>query len=333
MSIAELLNQTSEAALEAAFFAQVQTVKQKETKGGKPYLEWTLADSTGSFTLKLWNNHPQWDASSEVAEEALIHLNGGWTQNQYGIDGQGWKFRFLTEPEIEEFLAGDPATREKQDHDYKTIQEMIAAVKDPRLKALADLFMKQLGARFRRSAAAKKNHHARRGGLVEHVAQMMRCAKALAPVYPYLNLDLIIVAILFHDSGKLWENSYPEKGFNQLHTLHGEMLGHIPLGMELVNKLWRDLDLSAHEKLEPASEFVRLHLLHLVASHHGQLEYGSPTLPRTPEAFILHYVDNIDAKLEMVSDAYQRSNELAPGILERQFPLPASLVAPLPSVE
>jgi 3'-5' exoribonuclease len=76
-----------------------------------------------------------------------------------------------------------------------------------------------------------------------------------------------------------------------------------------------------------------LHLLHLIASHHGQYEFGSPTLPRTPEAFALHFIDNIDAKMEMVKDAYARANQLAPHIYEKQFPLPANLVSPLARYE
>ncbi len=333
LSILELLKSTSEAPTEAEFITQVQAVKTKETKGGKPYLEWTLADSTGSFTLKVWNNHPQWQATEDIAADTLLHFYGSWTQNKYGIDGQGWKFRFITEEETDAFLAGDPATREKQEQDYQDILDLLSTIKDPRLQALNESFLSQFGTRFRRTAAARKNHHARRGGLVEHVAQMMRSANALGTVYQDINIDLVLTGVLFHDCGKLWENSYPEKGFNQTQTLHGEMIGHIPLGMELVNRLWRELDLSDYETLKPSSEDVRLHLLHLVASHHGELAFGSPTLPRTPEAFILHYVDNIDAKLEMVKDVYQKANEVAPGIYERQFPLPSTLVDPLPKVE
>ena len=165
------------------------------------------------------------------------------------------------------------------------------------------------------------------------MAQMMRSATAVCSVYHELNLDLIVSGILFHDCGKLWENTYPESGFNQLHLLHGEMLGHIPLGLELVNKLWREIPLNDWRELEPNSEDVRLHLLHLIASHHGQYDFGSPTLPRTPEAHALHYIDNLDAKLEMVKDAYASANEVAPGIFERQFPLPAPLVTPLANFE
>ncbi|NIP98262.1 MAG: HD domain-containing protein, partial [Akkermansiaceae bacterium] len=130
--------------------------------------------------------------------------------------------------------------------------------------------------------------------MVEHVGQMMRSAKALLTVYPDLNSDLLLAGVLFHDCGKLWENNYPETGFAQTLSLHGEMMGHIPLGIELVNKIWRDLlDSETSDgwlTLDPPSEHVRLHLLHLIASHHGELAFGSPTLPRSPEAFVLHYI-------------------------------------------
>ena len=329
MSISELLSTTDENPREESFCAQLQGIRERETKGGKPYLEWTIADSTGNLTLKIWNNHPQFESANEIDPETLLHFHGDWTQNQYGIDGKGWKFRFLNEAETSEFLAGDPEIREKQNADWDDILSFLGEVTDPRLKALNSDFVKQFETRFRRTAAARKNHHARRGGLVEHVAQMMRSTSAICSVYPDLNRDLMITGVLFHDCGKLWENTYPESGFNQLHLLHGEMLGHIPLGLELVNKLWRELPLDNWLELEPASEDVRLHLLHLIASHHGQYDFGSPTLPRTPEAHALHYIDNLDAKLEMVKDAYDKANELAPGIYERQFPLPAPLVNPL----
>ncbi len=330
MSISELLSTTNESPLELSFSAQLQSIRQRETKGGKPYLEWTIADATGSLTLKIWNNHPQFHSATEATPELLFRFSGEWTQNQYGVDGKGWKFRQLTTEEEKELLAGDPATRAKQEEDWSDLLDFTTSLSDPRLKALCQQFIDHFEDRFRRTAAARKNHHARRGGLVEHVAQMMRAANAICSVYPELNRDLMIAGVLFHDCGKLWENTYPETGFNQLQLLHGEMLGHIPLGLELVNKLWRDLPLAAWCELEPENEDVRLHLLHLIASHHGQYDFGSPTLPRTPEAHALHYIDNLDAKLEMVKDGYANANETAPGIFERQFPLPAPLVTPLP---
>jgi 3'-5' exoribonuclease len=199
---------------------------------------------------------------------------------------------------------------------------------------LCELFIQKFGERFRRTAAARKNHHARRGGLVEHVAQMMRNAGAVCSVYPQLNEDLMIAGVLFHDCGKLWENAYADNSFTMPYTLSGEMLGHIPTGMELVNKLWREL-LDAPESqawlhLEPPSEMVRLHLLHLIGSHHGEYAFGAPVLPKTPEAVALHHIDNIDAKLEMFRRGYETGTELGAGIFERVFPLAANLVTPLP---
>lgn len=112
----------------------------------------------------------------------------------------------------------------------------------------------------------------------------------------------------------------------------GELLGHIPVGMEFVNSLWNRL-LRAPENagwasLTPSNDSVRLHLLHLVASHHGAMEFGSPVVPKTPEAWVLHYVDNLDAKMEMMAHSYV--NPKAPTIFERVWPLPGNSVTPLP---
>ena len=196
------------------------------------------------------------------------------------------------------------------------------------------MFLEELGERFRRTAAARNNHHARRGGLVEHTAQMMRSASALCPVYPILNRDLMIAGVLLHDSGKLWENSLPPDGFVMPYDERGEMMGHIPIGMELTNRLWRQLEkLPEHEQwkaMTPRIDEVRLHLSHLILSHHGELQYGSPVLPKTPEAFALHYIDNLDAKLEMVTMAYQNTGKLAPHVYEKAWPLPTNLFEPLP---
>jgi 3'-5' exoribonuclease len=171
---------------------------------------------------------------------------------------------------------------------------------------------------------------------VEHVAQMMRSAVQICVAYPDLNRDLLIAGVLFHDCGKLWENNYAEDGFTMPHTLTGEMIGHIAMGLEVVNKLWRTVmdspEAASWSMLEPANELVRLHLLHLIGSHHGEMQFGSPVLPKTPEAIALHYIDNLDAKMEMFRRGYGTSAELADGIYERVRPLPANLIRPLPSV-
>lgn len=335
ITIAAVKDLAGETPVSAAIHAQLQSRATKMTKGGKPYLEAVFADSTGNFTLKFWSDSAAFDAASLLADGVILRLEADWTQNQYGVNPNGLEWHHPDADAIADFLAGDPEIRDKQDTAYAQIVALCESIGDPRLHALCFHFLNSMGERFRRTAAARKNHHARRGGLVEHVAQMMASANALCPVYPELNRDLMLAGVLFHDCGKLWENTYPKSGFAQQVSIYGEMLGHIPLGIELVNKLWQDVsgneEAAGWDALQPSSEEVRLHLLHLIGSHHGQLEFGSPVLPRTPEAHALHYIDNLDAKMEMVREAYKTSNELAPGIYDRMFPLPANLVKPLPT--
>ena len=333
ITISKLKQQAGESPSSATLDVQLQKCVTKTTKSGKPYLEVVLTDSTDQFTLKIWENLPQFSSIQELEIESFLRLDGEWIQNQYGIDGVRWQFRLLNAGEIQEFLSGDPVTRETQERDWNDILHLTSSISDPRLHGICALFIQQHGEHFRRTAAARKNHHARRGGLVEHVAQMMRCAVAISTVYRDLNRDLLIAGVLFHDCGKLWENSYSETGFAQPFDIQGEMLGHIPLGINLADKLWAELmqspNATAWDKLSPANDLIRIHLIHLIASHHGCYEYGSPTLPRTPEAHALHHIDNLDAKHEMFKQAYRTAPKLAAEILERQFPLPTNIVLPL----
>ena len=144
---------------------------------------------------------------------------------------------------------------------------------------------------------------------------------------------MLVAGILFHDSGKLWENYLPETGFSMPFDEQGEMIGHIALGLDLVNSLWRKIQtderVTEWQKLAPPMEDCRLHLLHLIASHHGEPQFGSPIYPKTPEAFALNYIDNLDARLEMIFAGYPIAKPLAARIFERVRPLPGNLVKPL----
>lgn len=320
--------------LEAVVHGQAETLVKKETRDGKPFWELVLADAEGKITLRAWSDAPAFAACEEMAVGTFLEVTGEFAHNGgFGLDAKRWNCRELTTEERDTLLAGSPELREKQGADYAFIEQTTGAIVDPRLKELAAVFLSEYGARFRRAAAARGNHHARRGGLVEHVAQMMRGALAVATAYPFLNRDLLVAGVLFHDSGKLWENSLPADGFVMPFDERGEMLGHITIGIELLNALWRKVlateQAAGWASLQPASEDVRLHLLHLLASHHGELQFGSPVVPKTPEAWALHYVDNLDAKMEMMTQAYATSRQLAPRIQERVWPLPGNLVAPL----
>lgn len=333
-SLTQILQETAESPIPYHFGCQVQSCLTKLTKSQKPYYELKLVDTLESVALKIWDNHPQFDQASSLKAGQFLSIEGSFTKNQYGLDSPNWQWQTLSESEKETLLSGDPALKHKQDADWEAIRTMLSEIKDPRLHSVCQKFISDFNSRLKRAAAARKNHHARRGGLIEHIAQMMKSACAICTVYPNLNQDLMVTAVLFHDSGKLWENNYPEEDFHQIYSLHAEALGHITLGIELLNKIWRDCaedSANSHwRELNPPTEHVRIHLMHMIASHHGTLEFGSPVTPKTPEAFALHFIDNLDAKMEMCDQAYEKSNKLSPQIFEKQFPLPGNLLTPLP---
>lgn len=317
----------------ARVHVQVESVSPKLTREQKPYCELNLADACDRMTLRVWSDHPAYKTCSGLNRESFVELTGEFnSHSQYGLEAQKWTVRPLTAQEKNDLLQGPAELRAKQNADWQFILETVAKISDPRLRALSDAFVKEFSERFRRTAAARKNHHARRGGLVEHTAQMMRVAVALTPLYPQLNFDLLIAGILFHDSGKLWENHYPESGFVMDYDERGELVGHISIGLELVNSLWRKLSADNGERwknLTPSSEDVRLHLLHLIGAHHGEMQFGSPVVPKTPEAMALNYIDNLDARLEMFAGGYLTANPVADRIFERVWPLPGKLVKSL----
>jgi 3'-5' exoribonuclease len=338
LTIASLKRAALEGKIEARVHAQIDTLTRKDTKDGKPYWEVIVADAEGKLTLRAWSDGPAFAICQELAPGAFIEISGEFAASAaFGVDARRWTARELDPAERDAVLGGPPELRARQAADFEKICTVAGELRDPRLRALAALFLEEYGDRFRRAAAARGNHHARRGGLVEHVAQMMRSAEAIAGAYPALNRDVLLAGVLFHDCGKLWENALPADGFTMPFDELGELLGHITIGIEVVNTLWRRLlaePVAADWKtLRPASEDVRRHLLHLLASHHGELQFGSPVVPKTPEAWALHYVDNLDAKMEMITAGFANAKSLAPRIRERAWPLPGNLVAPLQRFE
>jgi 3'-5' exoribonuclease len=318
----------------SSIHAQVDELTSKRTKDQKPYLEILLRDATASFSFRVWSDHHAFGFCSELRSGDFVEVQGDFVVSAaFGLEAKNWQMRFLSPSEKTELLAGPPEIREKQRIDYSAIESFAASIRDPRLRELSLLFLREHGERLRRSAGARSYHHARRGGLVEHVAQMMRAGDAMAAVYSALNRDLLLAGILFHDAGKLWENCFPKESFIMSHDFRAELIGHISMGVELVNRLWQRLkenaEFSSWNVLSPDSDLVRLHLLHLVAAHHGEKQFGSPVEPKTPEAMTLHLIDNLDAKLEMMSSTYLHGKRLGSEIIERARPLPTNLVSQL----
>jgi 3'-5' exoribonuclease len=333
MTIAAVRTQAKEKTGFAELHAQVEQCAKKEGSNGKPFWELKLRDATDNLTLRVWSDSPNVAVCESLDDADCVAVEGEFFQNgQYGVDARRWELRRLFPDEREALFAGSDEERAKVDGDYGCIESTVGEIADPRLLAISQKFLEVHGARFKRAAAARVNHHARRGGLVQHTAQMMRSAVAICGAYPALNRDLLVAGVLFHDCGKLWETCPPEEGFAIKSDLRGEMMGHINIGVEIVNALWRELDRDAWKDLKPASEDVRLHLIHLVLSHHGALEFGSPIVPKTPEALALHYVDNLDARLEMIFQGYANGAETAPGVFDYVRPLGMNPISPLPVV-
>ena len=335
-TIEELKQQTGTELSAASVHTQIDEVATKRTKDQKPFLEILLRDWTAVFPLRVWSDHPSFGFCSELRTGDFVEVQGDFVVSAtFGLEAKNWSVRFLNASEKADLLAGPPEVRERQSLDYAAIESFIASIRDPRLRELSLLFLGEFGERLRRAAGARNYHHARRGGLVEHIAQMMRAGDAMAAVYASLNRDLLLAGILFHDSGKLWENCFPKESFIMPHDFRAELIGHISMGVELVNRLWHRLkesaEFSSWNVLSPDSDLVRLHLIHLVASHHGQKEFGSPIEPKTPEAMTLHLIDNLDAKLDMMWNNYRLGKRLGRDVIERVRPLPTNLVAALTS--
>jgi 3'-5' exoribonuclease len=334
LSIEELKQRAAADRGRIAVRAQIESAFEKQTREQKPYIEVSLRDLTSGFVLRVWSEHPLYLFVRGLRGGSFVEIEGEFSINfPYGLEVKNWTLRQLTAEEQNDLLAGPSDFREKQELDYADIRNSVDSIRDPRLRHLSAMFLDEFGDRLRRAAGARNYHHAWRGGLVEHVAQMMRSAEGLISAYPHLNRDLLLAGILFHDAGKLWENCYSKESFIMPYDVRGELVGHISIGIELVNRLWHKLkerkEFPDWNSIPPDSDAVRLHLIHLIAAHHGERQHGSPIEPKTPEAIALHMIDNLDAKLEMMFGAYQHGRRLQAGIIERIRPLPANLVEPL----
>ncbi|MDF1815276.1 MAG: HD domain-containing protein [Verrucomicrobiales bacterium] len=336
ISIRELKQSSGSEPAQAVIHVQLENNRQRTTKNGDPYHELHFADAESSLVLRVWKSTPMFEQCAQLEDHKFYEITGEFGVGNDGksIDSRNWSARELDSSEIGNLLSGSAELREKQEYHFAFITETVAQIADPRLNYLASTLLKKWGARFQRTGAARDYHHARRGGLVEHVGQMMRSAVKICEAYSWLNRDLLVTGVLFHDIGKLWENVYSEKGFTMPYTEVSELIGHIPMGMEIVNMLWRDAmndpEIAEQwEQLEPPNDRVRLHLLHLIVAHHGELAFGSPVVPKTPEAQALHYIDNLDAKMEMFEQGYLVAEELGKNVYQRVRPLPGRLVRPL----
>jgi 3'-5' exoribonuclease len=175
LTLTEIRRAAQNGAVLARVHVQVQSATAKTQREGKPYCELVLADPCDQMKLRVWSDHPAYKTCSGLTPESFMELAGEFrVHSQYGLEADKWTVRPLTDQEKNELLLGPADLRAKQNADWELIEKTIDTITDPRLRGLCEAFLKEWGDRFRRAAAARKYHHSRRGGLVEHTAQMMR---------------------------------------------------------------------------------------------------------------------------------------------------------------
>jgi len=272
--------------IEQAFRAADKQLRVNR-QGGK-YILLRLADRSGVLAGMLWNADEQlfdsFDRGDYVFCRGRTQIHNGALQIIVS-DLQRMDPSEVDESDFERF---DAAASEQQ---MEQLGQLLGELENPHLKRLGQLFLddQPLMSRFARAAAAVTNHHAYPGGLLRHTLDIMELVSLIAPRYPQLDRELLLFGAFLHDLGKIDEMSH---GGEISYTDRGQLVGHIVIGVQLLGGKIAELD-----GAEPFPETLRLHLEHLIVSHHGQLEFGSPKVPVTLEAIALHYLDNLDAKI------------------------------------
>jgi 3'-5' exoribonuclease len=198
------------------------------------------------------------------------------------------KLRRMDDSEID-FADYFPSSRRDPEEMWAELRGIVAGMTNAHLKGLLDAILNDddIARRYRRAPAAKSIHHAFLGGLLEHVLSVCAMARMAATHYTYVDPDLLLTGVILHDIGKIYELNY-ERGFS--YSNEGQLLGHIQLGVRMVGEKVHDLP-----GFPPT---LRTLVEHLILSHHGKLEFGSPKVPQFPEALLLHYLDDMDSKME-----------------------------------
>ena len=265
------------------------------TNSGAPYLTLTIQDDTKSIEAKMWDVKPEIEKELEVGkvfnfEFEVINYRGTLQLKMI-------KVLPVIQSEIrkEDFIFKSPFSK----NDLRNgVQNAINRISNKNIARIVVAVLNEYEADFYDYPAASKIHHSFMGGLATHVNGMLKLAEAIAEIYPSVNRDYLFAGVILHDLGKIEELSSPVV---TEYTKEGKLLGHISI---LHSKLYQ---VGINLKLDNTEEFTILR--HMVLSHHGQLEYGSPVRPMTLEAELLYLIDNIDARINTIEKALDQINE------------------------
>ena len=285
--------------IQSTFLVSAKATRQ--TKYGDAYLCVTLIDRTGAIEARAWENAEL--LAERFCTDDFVIVSGQVSSYQDTLQLKLIDIQSVGDEAVEvtDFL---PSSRWEPEALFAQLKELVLEhVQGAPMRAFFKTLFGQheLMERFKRAPAAKTNHHNFIGGLLEHVLSMAREAVLLADHYAryypgLINRDLLMAGCVLHDIGKCRELSFTR---SFAYTTHGQLIGHIPHGIEIVN------DIQAAMRPAPPEEMI-LAIKHLILSHHGRLDYGSPVTPRTPEAMLLHQIDMIDSRMAMCAAAIAR---------------------------
>ncbi len=281
-------------------FLVAQKQLRDRNDGNGKYLSLTLCDRTGRLDGRVWDNAEVWAAKFEqndfVDVRACVDEFNGKLQ---------LRVLEITRLEPAEIELGDFQRKTTRDIDalWNQLCDSVNSFTDEDLKRLVFAFLDDAGIarRYQSAPAAKFMHHAWIGGLLEHVVDLLQFCDLAAQHFPLIYRDLLLTGAILHDVGKIYELSW-ERGFD--YTMEGQLIGHISIATRLLE-----------EKVKSLPDFPKhVHTLveHMILSHHGSLEFGSPKLPMIPEAVLLHYLDDAEAKMLAIREACMPPQEGMP---------------------
>ena len=269
------------------------SIRDKKTGGGQ-YLALTLSDKTGTMDARMWDEIAS--AVATCGEGCYVKVQGQIQkyQGRYQITLQKMRLAAASEVDIADFV---PTTKYDIEEMWAELRGYVEEFQNTDLRRLVFAFLddEAIGAAYREAPAAKVLHHAWIGGLLEHVVALVRVCRATAPFYPEVNCDLLVTGAILHDIGKVRELSW---GTTFGYTLEGQMIGHISIAQGMLREKIAGLP-GFPEKLRVLVE-------HMILSHHGKYEFGSPKLPMTPEAVLLSALDDVEAKMQAMRNEFGR---------------------------
>ena len=271
-----------------------------KTRAGKTYYSLKLQDKTGAVDAKVWELTKD---IQDFNEGDVIKIDATALSYQGEIQIKIHKLRRSQEGEyvISDYI---PTTEKDVEEMYRQVVELVNSIENPYIKTLLENILIKNEARaaaFKTHSAAKAMHHGYMGGLLEHILSVAQICDFMSSRYKYVNRDLLLAGAFLHDIGKIYELSpMPQNEY----TDDGQMLGHIIIGIEMVVLETAKIENFPHE----LASLIK----HLIISHHGEFEFGSPKLPSTAEAILLHYADNMDAKLKTIEEVLDRDTGPGP---------------------